>query len=250
MKHALITGGAKRVGREIALHLAQQGYYISLHYNHSQNEAQQTKRDIEAHMVQCGIVQGDLNEPHCAVNILRQATKKLGNVTLLINSASVFMRDDLAIVTADSLQSHMNVNCFSSIMLTQALFAQVGIEQEGTKAQVICLLDGMNGWSISPNFLSYSLSKLALEQFIKLQAASLAPNVRINGIALGATLQGHMDGDDTFAKIASLSPLGRNSNPAEVCGAIDFLERTPSITGQIISLSSGFNLQSISGARF
>ena len=128
-------------------------------------------------------------------------------------------------------------------MLTQALAAQA------TKAQVVCLLDGMNSWSISPNFLSYSLSKLALEQFIKLQAAAIAPNIRLNGIALGSTLEGELD-SNTFAKTASLSPLKRNSNPAEVCETIMFLENAPAITGQIIALSNGFNLVSPAAARF
>ncbi len=255
MKHALITGAAKRVGREIALHLAANGYDITIHYNDSYDEACQTKHDVELHNVKCWLVQADLSDLHQAGEIVQKAYAQGGEITLLINNASLFLKDDLANVTAQSLQSHMNINCFSAVMLTQELLKQK-MEAHSSSlnnlspTQVICLLDGMNSWSISPNFLAYSLSKQALEQFIKLQAASLAPHIRLNGIALGATMCGHMDKEDTFAKIAELSPLKRVSNPQEVCDAVMFLENIPTITGQIISLSSGFNLQSISGARF
>ena len=243
MKHAFITGGAKRVGREIALHLAAQGYNITIHANKSKVEAQQTLSDIAALGVNAHIEYGDLNEPQHAGAMLQSASKQLGAITLLVNNASIFFKDELANVTVDSLQAHMNINCFSAIMLTNALAAQAN------KAQAICLLDGMNSWSISPNFLSYSLSKLALEQFIKLQAAQLAPNMRLNGIALGSTLEGELD-SNTFTKTARLSPLKRNSNPQEVCETIMFLEKSPSITGQIIALSNGFNLVSPAAARF
>jgi NAD(P)-dependent dehydrogenase (short-subunit alcohol dehydrogenase family) len=239
MKHAFITGAGRRVGREIALHLAMAGYNITIHYNNSKAQAQQTADDVCQFGVKCALVQGDLSNLENLPNLITSSNQQLGEITLLIHNASLFLKDNFENIEIDSLQTHMQVNCFAPIMLTKAFCAQ-----NKTNGQVICLSDGMNGWSISPNYFSYSLSKMAFENFITLQAASLAPSVRLNGIALGATLQGVQDNPDTFTKIANLSPLKHNSNAKEVCAAIDFLEKSPSITGQIIALSNGFNLYS------
>jgi NAD(P)-dependent dehydrogenase (short-subunit alcohol dehydrogenase family) len=237
--HAFITGSAKRVGRKLALTLAQAGYNITLHYRHSAAEVQHTYADIVAFGVKCHIVQGDLQELAEMESLMTEATAALGAVTLLVNNASLFEKDDLTSLTPDMLQRHMDINSFAPMLLSRGFVAQLPPKTQG---HIVCLLDGMHGWSVSPAFLSYSLSKLALQQFITLTAASLAPQVRLNGIALGATLEGHMDKPDTFTKTAAISPLKRNSTPQEVCDTLLYLERTPTITGQVISLSSGLHL--------
>lgn len=239
MKHAFITGAGRRVGREIALHLAKAGYNITIHYNSSKVEAMQTAEDVRGFGVKCALVQGDLSNLDNLPNLIAASNQQIGEINLLIHNASLFLKDNFEIVEANILQAHMQVNCFAPIMLTQAF-----CEQNKTNGQVICLSDGMNGWSVSANYFSYALSKMAFENFINLQAASLAPNVRLNGIALGATLEGEHDSPETFSRLAELSSLKRTSNPIEVCATIDFLEKTPSITGQIIALSNGFNLYS------
>jgi NAD(P)-dependent dehydrogenase (short-subunit alcohol dehydrogenase family) len=237
MKHAFITGSAKRVGREIALHLAQAGYNITIHYHNSHEAAQQTAEDIREIGVKCALVRGDLTNLEGLSDLIAKSSEQIGEITLLIHNASLFMKDNFENIKATDLQSHMQVNCFAPIILTEAF-----VKQNKSSGQVICLSDGMNGWSMSPNYFSYALSKMALEQFITLQAANLAPNIRLNGIALGATLADANAKPDSFYKIAASTPLKCNSNYFEVCKAIEFLENTASLTGQIITLSAGLNL--------
>ncbi|MFO1242820.1 MAG: SDR family NAD(P)-dependent oxidoreductase [Rickettsiales bacterium] len=235
-KHAFVTGGAIRVGRAIALHLAVKGWDITLHYGHSETEAGRTANDIEGLGRSAHLVQADLSIPDAVSGLLENLSKP---VSLLIHNASVFEKDSVVTLTADRLQNHLNVNLVSPLLLTQAFVKQL---PKDAKGHVICLLDGMLGWSISPHYLSYSISKLGLHNAVNLLAGSLAPGVRINGIALGATLPGDSDLPSTFEKIRGFTPLRSNSNTGEVCAAIDFLLETPSITGHIIDLSSGMAL--------
>jgi NAD(P)-dependent dehydrogenase (short-subunit alcohol dehydrogenase family) len=157
-------------------------------------------------------------------------------VTLLIHNASLFARDTLADVTPEQMDAHISVNLTAPVLLTQAFAVQL---PEGTNGQVIALTDGMHGWSISPSFLSYSLSKLALEQFVRLAKTALAPQIRVNALALGATLEGHMDEAETFEKTRHFVPLKHNSSVEEVCAAIMALEALPSVTGEVWHLSGG-----------
>jgi NAD(P)-dependent dehydrogenase (short-subunit alcohol dehydrogenase family) len=237
--HALITGAAKRVGRTIALSLAEAGYAVTIHYRHSQAQARALQDEIQARDGKAALVQGDLNNPDYLPMIMDQACAGFGAVSLLVHNASLFERDQLANVTPAMLHHHMQVNLFAPVLLTQALLPHLADEQQ---AQVICLSDGMRGWRLSSQFLSYSLSKLALEQWVQLNAQSLAPQIRINAIAPGATIQGHMDYESTFERTRAVTPLQRNSSPEEVAEAILSLERLPSVTGQTIYLSGGVHL--------
>lgn len=236
---ALITGAAKRVGRALALHLAARGWDILVHYQNSQAEAEHLVEEISALGRQVAIVQADLADPRAATQIF-DAAKGLPPVITLIHNASRFERDTLATMDPSGLHSHLAVNLETPMVLTQAFAAQF---QKGEyPGNVICLLDGMQGWSISPQFFSYSLSRLAMEQGVPLLANALAPHIRVNGVALGATLPGVMDQPTTFAKLEWVTPLRRTSQPAEVCEAVDFLLRADGMTGQIVNLSGGMNL--------
>lgn len=238
-KHAFITGAAKRVGRALALSLARQGYNITIHYHTSHDEAQALCEEIEALGRQCCTVRADLGQHEQVQGLIEQSVDTLGTVTLLIHNASLFEKDNLKTATPESLEAHMRINMFAPIWLTQAFMAHLPDTVEG---HIICLLDGMKGWSISPQFMSYSLSKTGLEQFIQLQATTLAPYARINGIALGATLEGHMDKPTTFDKIRSITPLEHISSIKEVETALHALLDMPSVTGQIVKLSGGLHL--------
>ncbi len=240
--HAFITGSAKRIGRHIALALAERGYDISIHYHHSADEALSLKSKIEGLERQCCLVQGDLSSPNTAGTLLDAAVSMIGPITLLIHNASIFEKDNLEGITTASLQAHMQVNCLSPILLTQAFARQLPTDGSG---HVICLTDGMDGWSISPNFLSYALSKKSLEQFVLLTAKALAPRIRINTIAPGASLSGTMDTPHTFEKLRTMTPLQRTSTPDEIVEAVLALEQLPSITGQILNLSGGMHLPSM-----
>ncbi|MBY0354485.1 MAG: SDR family NAD(P)-dependent oxidoreductase, partial [Rickettsiales bacterium] len=236
---ALITGAAQRVGRSLALHLAQQGWDIVLHYHRSQTHALELADELRAIGRQVALAPANLADPNSVTQIV-EAAQGLPPITLLIHNASLFAKDTLPTLNADHLREHLQVNLETPLLLTRAFAERFPKgEQAGN---VICLLDGMQGWSISPNFLSYSLSRLAMQEAIPLLASELAPHIRVNGIALGATLPGVMDKSTTFAKLEWVTPLRRTSHPQEVCDAVDFLLRADGVTGQIFNLSGGMNL--------
>lgn len=239
-KVAFITGAAKRVGREIALYLAQHGYDIAVHYRHSQQEAHDTVVEIQAWGRQAVAVQGDLCMADDAARLMDEVSSMLGAVTALVHNASVFERDDLATLSTESFALHMTVNLLSPLMLTQAFMQQLPEEAFGS---VVCLTDGLKGWSISESFLSYSVSKLALEQSMLLLAPTLAPRVRMNVVALGATMENIQDKPDTFEKIRLLTPLERTTSVKDVCHAVQFLLESPMATGQVIDVTGGFALR-------
>jgi NAD(P)-dependent dehydrogenase (short-subunit alcohol dehydrogenase family) len=234
--HPFITGGAKRIGKAIALHYASQGCKeMTLHYHHSHEEAQHTCAEVKAHGTLCHLVQAHFMHLHDAASLFAQAHIP---ITTLILNASLFQKDNLATLTNASLSAHMHINLTAPLLLIHAFMQQL----KGEQGHIICMLDGMKGWSMSPQFLSYSLSKNAMEAFIEMHAKTFAPQVRINGIALGATLTGEMEKIHTLEKVQHASPLQQLSNIQEVLSTIDFLDKTPSITGQIIRLDGGLHL--------
>ena len=175
-----------------------------------------------------------------AAEAIFAAAEGMPPVITLIHNASRFEKDRLATLEADSMRAHLAVNVETPLLLTRAFAAR--FPKGKHPGYVICLLDGMSGWSVSPTFLSYSLSRLAMQEAIPLLASDLAPHIRVNGVALGATLPGVQDGPHTFAKLEWMSPLKRTSHPAEVCDAVDFLLKADGVTGQILNLSGGMNL--------
>lgn len=238
LKHAFITGSAVRVGRAIALHLAKKGWDITIHCHRSVQEAENLAALIKD-MGRCADVRrGDLSCLDDVEKLLEYGQP----ISLLIHNASMFEKDGLSNLTQERFFNHMRVNLLAPLLLTQHFAKQL---PNGARGDVICLLDGMHGWSISPHYLSYSLSKLGLRDTVQLLASSLAPAIRINGIALGATLPGEQDLPSTFEKIRSLTPLKQTSSPEEVCAAIDFLLASGTATGQIMDLSGGMSLHPV-----
>jgi NAD(P)-dependent dehydrogenase (short-subunit alcohol dehydrogenase family) len=234
---ALITGASKRVGRELALHLARAGYDLVLHYHRSQKEAEKLAAEIRALGREAVLVQADLQNPEQAENLLAGLTG--APVTLLIHNAASFERDTLATMTAARLEAQFHTNLLSPLLITQAFAKQLPANQPGL---VIALADGMLGWSASHHFFSYAASKLAWGPLTDLLASALAPNIRMNTIALGATIPGVMDSATTFDRLAAISPLERTSHPEEVIRTLDYLLASPSVTGQVIYLSAGLHL--------
>ena len=245
-RNAFITGAAKRVGREIALSLARKGWNIAIHYHTSHAEALELEHTLISMGVDACAIQGDLCQADSASAWMEEANGRLGTISALILNASLFERDTLQTMNTESFASHITVNLHSALTLSQAFLHQLTQPHTGN---IICLGDGMKGWSVSPSFLSYSLSKMGLENMVSLLAPAIAPQARINMIALGATLQGVQDKEGLFDRLKNMNALQKNSSPDEVCAAIEFLLCSPSITGQIIDLAGGFTLQQQSQLR-
>ena len=180
-------------------------------------------------------MQANLSQPETLAGFWND----LPPVTHLIHNASRFTRDNVATMAASDLRDHLAVNFESPLLLTQGFLKQL---PQGAHGTITVLGDGTVGWSISPEFFSYAVSKHAWHSTIELLAAASAPRARANLIALGPTLPGAQDDDSMFARLAARAPLKRHGEPAEVIAALDYLLAALGVTGQVISLANGFGL--------
>jgi NAD(P)-dependent dehydrogenase (short-subunit alcohol dehydrogenase family) len=183
-------------------------------------------------------VQADLRDAKAAANIIPVLAKKDVTPDCLINNASAFEKDALATLTPEEFHARMDVNLLAPLLLMQGFVAHY----KGSEGNIINITDGMSGWSMSHTFLSYALSKNSLKDATRMLARDLAPTIRVNSIAPGATLEGKQDKKDTFNKLRKIIPLGRTSSPEEINLAVHYILSSPSLTGQILSLSGGMDL--------
>jgi len=234
-KVALITGGAKRIGRAIALALARQGWDIAIHYGQSEAQAHATCAEIaalgrRAHAVQC-----DLADESAVKRLLGQAQEQLGAVSCVINNASLFDYDSAADLTQHTLDRHMHVNLAAPILLAQALFDAI---PEGGQGVVVNLLD-QKLYNLNPDFLSYTLSKAALHSATTMLAQALAPKIRVVGVAPGLTMISHIQSEAQFHATHAMSPLGQSSQPDDVADAVVFAATNRALTGSTILIDAG-----------
>lgn len=239
-KNLLITGGATRLGRETALHMAAKGWNIAVHYHDSAEAASQTVKDILAIGREAVAVRGDLTQQDAPARIVKEASDALGGLTTLVNNAALFEKDNLAELDTTRFHAHMNINLLAPLLLAQAFAAQLPKDAEGV---IINLLDGCEGMCLSPNFLTYTLSKRGLEDATHLLAKGLAPRIRVNAVAPGLTLPKEGE-EEMFTRLVAKLPVPKATSPLEIATAIAYLIETPSLTGQIISLNGGAGLVS------
>jgi NAD(P)-dependent dehydrogenase (short-subunit alcohol dehydrogenase family) len=233
---ALITGGARRLGRAIALHLAASGWDVCIHYMASQLDALQTQADAESLGGHAPILQGDLADEGTCRQLLTSAIDACGRVDAVVNNASLFEYDDAASITHASMERHWRSNTFPAIVLAQALHTHV--QPRGVVGCVVNLLD-QKLWNPNPDYLSYTLSKAALEAATTLLAQSLAPHVRVVGVAPGVTLaSGPMSGSQ-FQEAAAMTPMGRSSTPDDIARAVAYLLDASAVTGTTLLVDGG-----------
>jgi len=226
---ALVTGAARRLGREIALTLARQGWDIAVHCRASRAEADATAADIRALGRQALVLCADL----CDEAAARQ-------LDAVVNSASTFEYDDAASFSYAMLEKHLRANTAPAIVLAQALAEHVAARQ--TEGAVVNMLD-QKLWNPNPDFLSYTLSKAALEAATTLLALSLAPHLRVLGVAPGLTLTSEWLKGEQFEQAHKLSPLKRSSTPQDVAATVAFALANRSMTGTTLLVDGGQHLQ-------
>jgi len=236
---ALVTGAALRVGRAIALELAARGWDLAVHYRGSQAEAVETVERAAALGARALAFQADLaDEPECRA-LLPAVRGVFGPVRAVVNNASLFEYDDVAHFNYERMDRHWRANTAPAIVLAQALHAQLDGEARGC---VVNLLD-QKLWNPNPDYLSYTLSKAALEAATTLLAQALAPKVRVCGIAPGVTLvSGPMDAAG-FESAHRMTPLGYSSSPDDIARSVAFLLDSPAITGTTLLVDGGQHLQ-------
>src|SRR3982074_3532996 len=211
-KVALVTGAAKRIGRTIALALAQRGWHVVVHYRHSAADAQATVREIEALGQRAVELKCDLTDEAAVKSLLPRAAAALGPISCVVNNASLFEHDSAADFSVARLDAHMHVNLAAPMLLAQALHDAT---PAGAQSVVINLLD-QKLFNLNPDFLSYTLSKAALHSATTILAQALAPKLRVVGIAPGLTMPSGDQSSTGFTNAHGVTPLGKSSMPEDI----------------------------------
>lgn len=240
-KVALVTGSAKRIGRVIALALAQRGWDIVVHYGQSADEAEASVRYIKALGRRAVALQCDLADETAVKSLMRRAIAAIGPVTCVVNNASLFEQDSASDFSYAQLDAHMHANLAAPLLLSQALYDAT---PTGAQAVVVNLLD-QKLFNLNPDFLSYTLSKAALHTATTVLAQALAPKVRVVGVAPGITMVSGNQTQRGFAKAHTVTPLGKSSTPEDVAATVCFVAESPAITGTTILVDGGQHLISL-----
>ena len=237
---ALVTGAGKRLGRAIALALAQDGWDIGVHCRDSVVEAEQTVEEIRALGRRAVLLQADLDDAAQCQTLVPRLADSLGPVSGLVNSASRFEYDDIRSFTPESLQQHLVPNLMAPLLLAQSLASQ--LPAAPVQGIIVNLLD-QKLFNLNPDFLSYTLSKAALSAATTMLAQALAPRMRVVGVAPGLTLPSYLQDDAAFARAhRTLSPLGASSTARDVADTVVFAMKTRSITGTTLLVDGGQHL--------
>jgi NAD(P)-dependent dehydrogenase (short-subunit alcohol dehydrogenase family) len=234
----LVTGAAVRLGRAIALELAAAGWQVAVHYRGSADAALETVAACRAH-APAEAFQADLADEEAARALLPRVVQHFGSVDALVNNAALFENDAVANFSHASFATHMAINTAAPVLLAQALHAH--LVQRSAQGAVVNMLD-QKLWNPNPDFLSYTLSKAALQSATTLLAQALAPQLRVTGVAPGLTLTSHMLSQEKFEQLHQLSPLGRSSTPDDVARAVRFALENASMTGTTLLVDGGQHL--------
>ena len=231
----IITGGATRIGAAIAEDLANDKNQITIHYNKSKKKAEQLRNILEKKGSKIFLIKADLNKISELNKIINFANVKMKGLNCLINNASLFENDNIKNFSISMWNKHLNINLKAPAILIKQFSKLV---PNNIKANIINIID-QRVFKLTPFFLSYTLSKTGLYTLTKTSAMSLAPNIRVNGIAPGPTIKNKRQSVKHFKKQCLSTLLKKNVDIKEVCSAIKFLITSKSITGQVIAIDSG-----------
>ena len=237
-KNLLITGVATRVGKAIALHFAERGWNIAIHYFRSSSQAKKLKKIIEQNWVKVALVKADLKNSKQTEKIIPLVRKKLGTIDCLVNNAALFEKDDIANFITKSWNDHLNINLLAPAILTKQFAKQAS---KKTVSNIINIID-QRIFNLTPYFMSYTVSKSGLETLTKTMAMRLAPNIKVNAIAPGPTIKSKRQTDRHFRNQVRSTILKKSVRSEDICDTVEFLINNNSITGQIVSVDSGQNL--------
>ena len=236
-KKIIITGGATRVGADIAKSLAGYDVDITVHFNKSRNSANKLKKELEDLGSKVFLIKADLNKSYQAQKLVRDAFKKMRGLDCLINNASIFEHDSLINFNDKSFSKHMNVNLKAPALLIQNFKKYV----KNNHGNIINIID-QRIEKLTPYFFSYTLSKSALGVLTLTSAMKLAPNIRVNAISPGPTLKNKRQSESHFKKQWKSVLLKRKVNLENICETVKFLIKNDNITGEIINVDSGQRL--------
>ena len=240
---ALVTGAAQRIGRAIALDLAAAGWQVAVHYRGAAAEAEETVAMVRSAGGRAQAFAADLADEAQCEALLPAVCDACGRIDAVVNNASLFEYDDVAGFGYAAMEAHWRANTGPAIVLARALHASVSAPGHPAGGGVVVNLLDQKLWNPNPDYLSYTLSKAALQAATTLLAQALAPTVRVCGVAPGVTLlSGEMSGTE-FSAAHRMTPLRRSSTAQDVARAVRFLIESPAITGTTLLVDGGQHLQ-------
>ncbi len=225
------------MGAAIAKKLSGPNVEIVIHYNKSKLNAEKLQKELKKNKTKVWLIKGDLSKENDLKKIIKFAKSKLKYFDCLINNASLFENDNLKNFTSKSWDNHLNVNLKAPAFLTKEFAKNI----KGKNNNIINIID-QRVFKLTPFFTSYTLSKTGLYTLTKTSAMSLAPNIRVNGIAPGPTIKNKRQTDKHFKKQYLATPLKQQVDVREICNAVDFFIKNSSITGQVLAIDSGQSL--------
>lgn len=238
----LVTGAARRIGRAIALDLAARGWAVAVHYNRSEDGAGEVLAEIESAGGRAALVSGDLGDERQSQSLVGRAVDGLGRpLTALVNNASTFEHDSVVTATRQSWDQHIEANLRAPFVLSQAFAAQYPRAAGDKEGNIINLID-QRVWNLTPEFISYTLSKAGLWTLTQTMALALAPDIRVNAIGPGPTIASVRQSAADFAAQNRSTPLGHGATPDDITAAINYILSADALTGQMIALDGGQHL--------
>ena len=236
-RRIIITGGATRIGAAIAEKLSGPNKQIIIHYNKSKAKAENLKKKLQNYGSKIYLVKGNLSKEKDVMKIIKFGKSKLKYFDCLINNASLFENDKLENFSSKSWENHISINLKAPALLSKEFSKNI----RGKNNNIINIID-QRIFKLTPYFFSYTISKTGLYTLTKTSAMSLAPSIRVNGIAPGPTLKNKRQSAQHFKKQYMATPLKRQVDVEQICNAVDFFVKNRSITGQVISVDSGQSL--------
>ena len=233
----IITGGATRIGAEIAQKLSGPNKEIVIHFNKSKSKAEILKKKLAKLGAKIYLVKADLSKEKDVYKIIKYSKLKMKYFDCLINNASIFENDKLLNFNSKSWEKHISINLKAPAILCK----EFGKNIRGKNNNIVNIID-QRVFKLTPHFFSYTISKTGLYTLTKTSAMSLAPNVRVNGIAPGPTIKNKRQSDKHFKNQYLATPLKHQVDVKEICNAVDFLIKNSSITGQVLAIDSGQSL--------
>ena len=236
-KKIIITGGATRIGAAIANKLSGPNKEIVIHFNKSKSKAEDLKKKLFLKGSKVYLIKADLNKDSDLKKIIKFAKSKLKYFDCLINNASLFENDKLDNFTSQSWEKHITTNLKAPAYLSKEFSKNIKRKNNN----IINIID-QRVFKLTPFFFSYTLSKTGLYTLTKTSAMSLAPNIRVNGIAPGPTIKNKRQSNKHFKNQYLATPLKKQVDVNEVCNTVDFFIKNSSITGQVLAIDSGQSL--------
>ena len=237
-KTAIVTGAGRRIGQAIAVDLAQAGYRVGVHYNASADGAEETVQRILSIGGEAQAFKADFAREEEVGSLVQRVQDAFGPVCLLVNNASAFVSDDWDTVSRESWDLHMEANLRAPFMLMQCFGKALPDDAQGAIVNII----DQRVWNLTPNYLSYTLSKSGLWTLTRTMALSLAPKIRVNAIGPGPTLANSQQELADFEAQWENIPLARRTELSDICDAVRFLAEAKSMTGQMLALDGGEHL--------